>query len=153
MPNQQLTVFSQANGWQRTNTGIVSSGISHNQYSTFAISGIAKGQVALDLAVSSEEDFDELKVFVNERLELSVSGEQEGTVSFLLPREKNVVELVYVKDELRSEGEDRGFLNAIRYSSSLILPSTESSSSGSSSGGSLGWLSLFALLGFVRRKH
>ncbi|KFK59854.1 serine protease [Vibrio vulnificus] len=153
VPNQQLTVFSQANGWQRTNTGIVSSGISHNQYSTFAISGIAKGQVALDLAVSSEEDFDELKVFVNERLELSVSGEQEGTVSFLLPREKNVVELVYVKDELRSEGEDRGFLNAIRYSSSLILPSTESSSSGSSSGGSLGWLSLFALLGFVRRKH
>ncbi|MFA4728665.1 GlyGly-CTERM sorting domain-containing protein [Vibrio vulnificus] len=105
------------------------------------------------MSVSSEEKFDELKIFVNGRLELSVSGEQKGTVSFVLPREKNVIELVYVKDELGSEGADRGFLNAIRYSSSLILPSAESSSSGSSSGGSLGWLSLLALLGFVRRKH
>ncbi|EIV8467768.1 serine protease [Vibrio vulnificus] len=154
VPSQQLSVFSQANGWQRTNTGIVSSGIWHNQYSTFAISGIAKGQVALDLAVSSEEDFDELKVFVNGRLELSASGEQEGTVSFLLPREKNVIELVYVKDERVSAGEDRGFLNGIRYSSSLILPSvTQPSFSTGSGGGSLGWLSLIALLVLVRRQQ
>ncbi|NVC62047.1 serine protease [Vibrio sp. 05-20-BW147] len=154
VPNQQLSVFSQANGWQRTSTGIVSSVISDDQYSTFAISGIAKGQVALDLAVSSEEDYDELKVFVNGRLELSASGEQEGTVSFVLPREKNVVEVVYVKDKVGSGGEDRGYLNGIRYSSSLILPSViQPSFSTGSGGGSLGWLSLIALLVLARRKQ
>ncbi|HAS6347460.1 TPA: trypsin-like serine protease [Vibrio vulnificus] len=154
VPNQQLFVFSQANGWQRTSTGIVSSVISDDQYSTFAISGIAKGQVALDLAVSSEEDYDELKVFVNGRLELSASGEQEGTVSFVLPREKNVVEVVYVKDNVGSEGADRGYLNGIRYSSSLILPSViQPSFSTGSGGGSLGWLSLIALLVLARRKQ
>ncbi|EKA7355619.1 serine protease [Vibrio vulnificus] len=153
IPNQQLSVFSQGIEWDFSAKGIMSGTLEKDQSSGIAISGIAKGQVALDMSVSSEEEFDELKVFVNGRLELSVSGEQEGTVSFVLPREKNAVELVYVKDGLGSEGADRGFLNAIRYSSSLILPSAESSSSGSSSGGSLGWLSLFALLGFVRRKH
>ncbi|WP_411132589.1 serine protease [Vibrio vulnificus] len=153
IPNQQLSVFSQNTEWQFSAVGIMSGSIGDNQFSGIAIAGIAKGQVALDLKVSSEEDYDELKVFVNGRLELAVSGEQEGTVSFVLPREKNAIELVYVKDEMASVGTDRGFLNAIRYSSSLILPSAESSSSGSSSGGSLGWLSLFALLGFTRRKQ
>ncbi|WP_241520040.1 S1 family peptidase [Vibrio vulnificus] len=151
--NQQLSVFSQGIEWDFSAIGIMSGTLEKDQSSGIAISGIAKGQVALDMSVSSEEKFDELKIFVNGRLELSASGEQKGTVSFVLPREKNVIELVYVKDGLGSEGADRGFLNAIRYSSSLILPSAESSSSGSSSGGSLGWLSLFALLGFVRRKH
>ncbi|HAS8417991.1 TPA: serine protease [Vibrio vulnificus] len=153
IPKQQLSVFSQGIEWDFSAIGIMSGNLEKDQHSGIAISGIEKGQLALDMSVSSEEKFDELKIFVNGRLELSVSGEQKGTVSFVLPREKNVIELVYVKDELGSEGADRGFLNAIRYSSSLILPSAESSSSGSSSGGSLGWLSLFALLGFLRRKY
>ncbi|MFA4741225.1 S1 family peptidase [Vibrio vulnificus] len=153
IPKQQLSVFSQGIEWDFSAIGIMSGNLEKDQHSGIAISGIEKGQLALDMSVSSEEKFDELKIFVNGRLELSVSGEQKGTVSFVLPREKNVIELVYVKDELGSEGADRGFLNAIRYSSSLILPSAESSSSGSSSGGSLGWLSLLALLGFLRRKY
>lgn len=109
-------------------------------------------------AISSEQDYDFLKLFINGIQIDSISGEQQFSAeSVLLSGNNTVITWQYVKDSSIGNGLDKAFLHNVRLientsEDTIITPSILDFSSAnvplfkSSGGGSLQWWSLLLLM-------
>lgn len=109
--------------WAYSGSDCAASGtITHNQTSSFSTTVSCKSQVSFRWRVSSEANFDFLRVYVNGVEEAAISG-TIGWVMVTLPLDygSNTVEWRYVKDGSTSIGLDRGFVDNIAFTNATSL--------------------------------
>ncbi|MEP1444933.1 MAG: trypsin-like serine protease [Paraglaciecola sp.] len=172
-----VTIFSGgsngASGWTANASEGLESGTNNDLQDSVLIAQIeGEGVLTFDWSVSSEENtdleitdpefepYDALYLYVNGELIEYISGEVDFTeVTIDLPEGTNVVNWTYNKDPAASEGEDKGFIRNLVFTPTVVeepvpLP-VPTDSSGSSGGGSLGWmiLCLFGLTFRLRNPH
>ncbi|WP_202933329.1 S1 family serine peptidase [Vibrio navarrensis] len=140
-------VFSSEKPWSTNNGTIQSAAITHGEESTLVVKGLEKGYLSFNYSVDSEEKYDGLKVYVNGKKKAFFSGNNViGTETLTLDQASNEVSFVSMKDEEVTEGSDIATLSNLKFSTS------NNASSGSSSGGSLGFIGLALLAGLLRRR-
>lgn len=172
-----VTIFSGgsngASGWTANETEGLESGTNNDlQDSVLAVQIEGEGVLTFDWSVSSEENtdlevtdpdfepYDALYLYLNGELIEFISGEVDYTeMSIDLAAGTNVINWTYSKDPAVSEGEDKGFIRNLVFTPTVVEEPTPlpvpSDSSGSSGGGSLGWmiLCLFGLTFRLRNQH
>lgn len=172
-----ITLFSGgsngASGWKvSANAGIESSTNDDLQDSILVAQIVGEGELTFEWSVSSEENtdleitdpdfepYDALYLYVNGELIEYISGEVDFTaMSIDLAEGTNTVEWTYNKDPAVSEGDDKGMIRNLVFTPPAIVTPTPTPtppvSSGSSGGGSLGWmiLCLFGLAIRIRYKR
>lgn len=91
--------------------------ITHNQTSSFSTTVTCKSQVMFRWRVSSEANYDFLRVYVNGVQEEQISGNVGwALVTLNLPMQaNNTIEWRYTKDGSVSDGLDRGFVDQIQF--------------------------------------
>lgn len=159
---------SEALGWvSNTAEGVESGAINDLQESTLVAVVEGGGTFTFEWAVSSEENtalevtdedyepYDALYVYLNGELLDFITGEVDFTeYSIELSAGENIITWTYSKDLNTSEGDDKGFIRNVDFSTPevTILP-TPDTSSNSSGGGSLIWLILVMFAGLVSRSR
>ncbi len=103
--------------WAAVGSDCATSGtIGNNQTSSFSTSVTCKRQVIFRWRVSSQANSDFLEVYVNGVRRNRISGTPGwATVTLNLDFGNNTVEWRYVKDGFGSTGDDRGFVDEIRF--------------------------------------
>lgn len=96
--------------------------ITHSQYSSFSTTVTCASQVSFRWRVSSEANFDFLRVYVNGVEKSSVSGDVNWTyITLPLDYGENTVEWRYTKDGSASVGLDRGFVDDISFTNAAAV--------------------------------
>ena len=148
-----------------TTEGIESGAIGDSQESILVALVDGEGEFSFEWAVSSEENTDEetaeiapydaLFLYVNGELETFISGEVEfSEYSIDLPAGTNIIFWVYSKDINTLDGQDKGFIRNVTFTPPVVIEEEMPSDGSSSSGGSLGWLTLciISVIAGFRRK-
>jgi len=114
--------------WAFSGNDCATSGtITNNQTSSFSFTTTCVSQVTFRWRVSSEANWDFLRVFVNGVQQAAISGNVGWTFQTLnLPYgASNTIEFRYTKDGSISSGEDRGFVDQIAFvSANSVDPGT-----------------------------
>lgn len=147
--------------WKVEGNEIVSPFLFNSQIARLGINGIPKGSVTLDLNISTEERYDEVVILTNGKLAYFNSGIVSGSVSVPMVRETgNSLEILYVKDNSQSAGNDEIRFSNLRHSSDVVGSNLSGnnvakSGSGGGGGGSFGWhwLLMLAGVGLLRKRH
>jgi len=154
--------------WQGTSgsNDIQSGNITDNQESIVMLTLEGEGDIAFEWAVSSEENteeaespFDALYLYIDDELITFISGEVDFTQeTFALTAGAHKVTWVYRKDPAASELKDKGYLRNVTFTvvadpivttpivttPDVVLPEIKNTES--SSGGGIGYLSMFLLV-------
>lgn len=80
-------------------------------------------KICFDYRVSSEPDYDRLRLFVNDVQVWSISGDQAGTYTFSLPAGPTHVEWRYTKDGSTDGGFDTAWIDRVRLFTARIIAS------------------------------
>ena len=154
-------------GWKLDNTeaAITSGDITHDQESSVMLTFNGSGTLSFDWAVSSEENtdnpdepYDALYLIVDGEQKEFISGEvayTKVTIDDLGDGDHQILWL-YKKDELTSEGKDKGYLKNVVFTSDQPTPMPQvPDETKSSSGGSGSYLALIilALIRLRRQNH
>lgn len=99
-----------------SNNCVRSGQIGGNQSTTLRTTLLGPGALTFELKVSSEQNYDWARIYVNGELLESVSGEHDwSTFSYELTAETNVVEWVYTKDFSADAGADCVWIDNLRW--------------------------------------
>lgn len=103
--------YNSATGWyESTNGGIQSStAISTIQFHQ----DVSSDELTIEYKVSSEANFDNLKVYINDVQYAEVSGSQEGTISQNFSN-GDTVKFEYSKDSSSNNGNDKGYFRIVK---------------------------------------
>ncbi len=86
---------------------------------------VGPGQLSFDWRVSSEIDYDFLRVQINGVTQASISGETDwASYTLDVPAGEQTVRWVYVKDDYVTEGTDRGWVDNVTYAPSEAITLT-----------------------------
>ncbi|NOH97914.1 serine protease [Vibrio sp. 99-70-13A1] len=136
--------------WESRDGYIVSPQIGNSEKTALIIEGIPRGELTIQIGVSSESYSDVMKLYVNGTQVDQMSGESvESKVAFL-SQKLNTVMVAYEKDASLSRGTDD-----VRLLDFQLRESSDSSQGGdnvarsSSSGGTFGLYGLFMIFGFT----
>jgi secreted trypsin-like serine protease len=144
--------------WKVDGSTIVSPDLSNSETAQVSIQGIPKGTVTLDVSVSSEQDADFMRVYINGHLYYKASGSKSESIPLALVREtNNSIKIAYEKNASVSAGKDQIKFGNLRYTDKILISKsngTQVAKSGSS-GGSFGWhwLLMLAGVGLLRKRH
>ncbi len=120
-----VTTSSRAWFWQDAVTydgvdAAASADVSNNQSSSFEVEIQGPADVEFWWKVSSEWDFDFLEYYENDRLVTDLSGERNWRkVSRTFAAGNHVLKWQYIKDDIFSEGQDRGWVDSLKVTSLL----------------------------------
>lgn len=144
--------------WNVEGNKIVSPLLSDSEKAQISIQGIPKGTVTLDVSVSSEQDADFMRVYINGHLDYAASGFKSDSIQLRLVRESNnSIKIAYEKNSHSSAGSDQIKFGNVRYTDKILMSKsngTQVAKSGSG-GGSFGWHWLLMLVGvgLLRKRH
>jgi secreted trypsin-like serine protease len=158
-----------AAGWAANAVAGLESGTNDDLQDSVLVAQIeGEGVLTFDWSVSSEENtdleitdpefepYDALFLYVNGELIEYISGEVEFTaMSIDLAAGTNIINWTYNKDPAVSEGDDKGFIRNLVFTPPAVVtppptPTPTPVTSGSSGGGSLGWM-ILCLFGLTFR--
>lgn len=84
-----------------------------------------EGVLSFRWKVSSEENYDKLKLYLDGELQTQISGEQEWAgYSLYIPEGSHTVRWAYEKDGSRVSGQDRGWVDYVSFTAGPAAPPT-----------------------------
>ncbi|MGR5120799.1 S1 family peptidase [Vibrio astriarenae] len=146
-------VYVNDNPWVAIDGGIQSATIGDNQRSVVVIEGIPKGYLTVDVEVSSENGFDELRARINQTDLEPLTGSEAFSTRLSLLQSSNTLRLEYVKDASTSSGDDRAMLTNMQFSQNATGGITPVISEGSGGALSPYWLLLLSIPLLRRRRN